>query len=127
METSSIAVFFLNCPPASMGSTNRKPLYFVSDEVEKQIVLQQKGESTSTLTLLEILLLVIAAENQDPWVKPNLPPIKSDKTQDVKKNEEKKDEKETGNKDLESGGMADIGTERESFASKMLKSVFCLM
>ena len=66
---------------------------------------------------------MIAAENQDPWVKPNLPPIKSDKTQNVKKN----DEKDTENKDVENGGMADIGTERESFASKMIKSVFCLM
>lgn len=66
---------------------------------------------------------MITAENQDPWVKPNLPPIKSDKTQNVKKN----DEKGTENKDVENGGMADIGTERESFASKMIKSVFCLM
>ena len=66
---------------------------------------------------------MITAENQDPWVKPNLPPIKSDKTQNVKKN----DEKDTENKDVENGGMADIGTERESFASKMIKSVFCLM
>lgn len=56
-------------------------------------------------------------------MKPNLPPIKSGKVQDVKKN----DEKDTENKDVENGGMADIGTERESFASKMIKSVFCLM
>ena len=56
-------------------------------------------------------------------MKPNLPPIKSGKVQDVKKN----DEKGTENKDVENGGMADIGTERESFASKMIKSVFCLM
>ena len=112
-----------------MGSTNRKPLYFVSDEVEKQIVLQQKGELWAAFTLLEILsFLLITAENQDPWVKPNLPPIKSDKVQDVKKNDEKNDtKKDTENKDVENGGMADIGTERESFASKMIKSVFCLM
>ena len=60
-------------------------------------------------------------------MKPNLPPIKSEKIQDVKKNDEKNAEKATENKDVENGGMADIGTERESFASKMIKSVFCLM
>ena len=81
----------------------------------------------SRQSLLSVLLLIIAAENQDPWVKPNLPPIKSDKSEDVKKNDEKNAEKDTENKDLEHGGMADIGTERESFASKMIKSVFCLM
>ena len=78
-------------------------------------------------SLFSVLLLIITAENQDPWVKPNLPPIKSEKIQDVKKNDEKNAEKDTENKDLEHGGMADIGTERESFASKMIKSVFCLM
>lgn len=87
-----------------------------------------RSHFTSLEILSSVSSLIITAENQDPWVKPNLPPIKSDKVQDVKKNDEKNDtKKDTENKDVENGGMADIGTERESFASKMIKSVFCLM
>ena len=54
-------------------------------------------------------------------MKPNLPPIKSDKQQEVGKTTE-----DPGNKDVEDGGMI-CTEERESFASKMIKSVFCLM
>ena len=86
-----------------------------------------RSHFTSLEILSSVSSLIITAENQDPWVKPNLPPIKSDKSEDVKKNDEKNDGKDTENKDVENGGMADIGTERESFASKMIKSVFCLM
>ena len=66
---------------------------------------------------------MIVTGDTDPWVKPNLPPIKSDK-----KKEASKSNKDPGTKDVENGGAIDTcEEERESLASKMIKSVFCLM
>ena len=75
-----------------------------------------------------ISFVLIVTDDKDPWLKPNLPPIKSQtKKGDAEKPDEKPD-KEPGNKDVELGGTAHNCTEeRESFASKMIKSVFCLI
>ena len=67
-----------------------------------------------------ISFVLIVTDDKDPWLKPNLPPIKSQT--------KKEDAEKPGNKDVELGGTAHNCTEeRESFASKMIKSVFCLM
>ena len=89
---------------------------FISSQMRRRKT--QSGRRRVSWNVDDIISsLLNLAGDKDPWVRPNLPPIKSDK----KKEATEKD------KDVESGGGSSEGCEEETFASKMIKSVFCLM